>query len=221
MKKLSALFVAVALFAPSFAQKVTLSPGTHPRPKATIVAPAITPILLHTGKPITADEKKQLLASAIKAYAAQVPKAKFKMPVSLPTTPPLLTTDNMVLNGVGYGMANQPSVVDYYNGYIAFNPGVSGSYNSLILFINVQPNTAYLIIPKVFSPSTENPQITISAFLGTGGTPTNQTFTGSMGNNEFAYAFTSNSSGYVQLQIWSPNSFWNFLSCEITATPMM
>jgi hypothetical protein len=133
----------------------------------------------------------------------------------------MLTPDNMVLNGVGYGTAVQPSVVDFYNGYIAFNPGVSGSYNSLILFINVQPNTAYLIIPKVFSSSTENPQITISAFLGTGGTPTNQTFTGSMGNNEFAYAFTSNSSGYVQLQIWSPNSFWNFLSCEITATPMM
>jgi hypothetical protein len=220
MKKLTALLVAVALISPAFAQKLTFQ-GTHPRPKLAIVAPASKPVLLHTGKPITADEKKQLLTSATKAYAAQFPKAKFKMPVTLPATPPMLTPDNMVLNGVGYGMAVLPTVVDYYNGYIAFNPGVSGSNNSLILFINVQPNTAYLIIPKVFSSSTENPQITISAFLGTGGTPTNQTFTGSMGNNEFAYAFTSNSSGYVQLDLWSPNSSWNFLSCEITATPMM
>jgi len=70
MKMFTALLMAVALFSPAFSQKVTLSPGTHPRPKISIVAPATTPILLHTGKPITADEKKQLLTSAIKAYAA-------------------------------------------------------------------------------------------------------------------------------------------------------
>jgi hypothetical protein len=223
MKMLSALLVTVMLVAPAIAQK-SVPQETYPKPKAHIVAPAIKPILLHTGKPITQADKKQFLTSAIKAYAAQVPTAGLKaLNVTVPATPPVLTPDNMNLNRVAYGIASLPEVVDYSQGEIVFKPGSAGTFigdsSSLYIYINVQPNTAYLVIPKLtFTPYASNPQFTITGDFG--GPPATQTSSVSPGTNEFVYAFISNSTGTVALQMFSSNDYWSFLSCEITATPM-
>jgi hypothetical protein len=66
MKMLTALLVTIALVSPAFAQQTAFQ-GTHPRPKPVIVAPASKPVLLHTGKPLTADQKKQLMTAMLKA----------------------------------------------------------------------------------------------------------------------------------------------------------
>jgi hypothetical protein len=77
-----------------------------------------------------------------------------------------------------------------------------------------------MIIPKVFftSEDVQYPQFTLLGAFG--GPPPVQTFTGNMGSNEFAYAFVSSTSGDVAVEMLSPNSSWQFLSCEITATPL-
>jgi hypothetical protein len=224
MKMLTAMLVVVALISPAFSQKVTFQ-GTHPRPKPPIVAPAITPILLHTGKPITVDDKKQLLASAIKAYSAKTPAKYWKVSTaSAYTAPIVLTPDNMSVNGVAYGVAQLPLDINYADGVISFLPksafAYQGTVSSLYFGITVQANTAYLIIPKVFFTSEDVPYPQFTLLGAFGGPPPAQTFTGNMGSNEFAYAFVSSNSGDVAVEMLSPNSAWQFLSCEITATPL-
>jgi hypothetical protein len=100
MKKLAALLVAVALFSPAFAQKSTFQ-GTHPRPKAATVAPASKPVLLHTGKPITPDQKRQLMATVTKASAPRTPVGAAKVQNSiLSAAANVLTPDQLYMNGV-------------------------------------------------------------------------------------------------------------------------
>src|SRR5271157_165989 len=78
MKNLAALLVTVALVSPAISQNAPVHLNTalqetqkrHPGPYAT---PAFKPILLHTGKPITPNDKAQLVASALKMYAATMP----------------------------------------------------------------------------------------------------------------------------------------------------
>ncbi len=224
MKKLFALLAAIALVSHAVAQKSAFQ-GTHPRPKPPIVAPAITPILLHTGKPITVNDKKQLLASEIKAYSAKTPAKNWKVSTAAASTAPvLLTPDNMNVNGVAYGVAQLPLNINYADGVISFLPksafAYQGTVSSLYFGITVQANTAYMIIPKVFftSEDVQYPQFTLLGAFG--GPPPAQTFTGNMGSNEFAYAFVSSTSGDVAVEMLSPNSSWQFLSCEITVTPL-
>jgi hypothetical protein len=224
MKMITALLVAVALLSPAFSQKVTFQ-GTHPRPKPQFVAPAITPILLHTGKPITQNDKQQLLASAIKAYSAKAPAKNFKgWTAAASSAPTVLTPDNMNVNGVAYGVAQLPLEVNHGDSTISFLPksafAYQGNVSSLYFGITVQANTAYMIIPKVFFTSNDvpNPQFTLLGAFG--GPPPAQTYTGNMGSNEFAYAFVSSNAGAVAVEMFSPNSAWMFLSCEIIATPL-
>jgi len=224
MKMLTALLVAVALLSPAFAQKSAVQ-GTYPRPKPQFVAPAITPILLHTGKPVTQNDKQQLLTSVIKTYSAKIPAKNFKgWTAAVSAAPTVLTPDNMSVNGVAYGVAQLPLEVNHGDSDISFLPQSALSYrglvSSLYFGITVQANTAYMIIPKVFftSNDVQYPQFTLLGDFG-GSLPA-QTFTGSMGSNEFAYAFVSSNTGAVAVEMFSPNSAWMFLSCEIIATPL-
>jgi len=126
MKKFSALLVAFALVAPAFAQKTSFQ-GTHPIPRASVKAPVSKPILLHTGKPFTAVEKKQLLASVIKANPLKTHVVKIYNPIASPSanTTILLTPDNMNQNGVAYALLSKPDSVDYGNGNILLDPYTS------------------------------------------------------------------------------------------------
>jgi hypothetical protein len=215
MKMLTALLVAVALFVPAFAQKTTFQ-GTHPRPKLPVVAPAAKPILLHTGKPLTQNDKQLLLASTIKTYAAKLPAGTKKPQVSnAPSTPITLTPDQMYKNGVVTTQAISPSYVDLSQGIFGFNPGAS---SFLIFNINVNPNTAYTLDFKVSSAGSETsvtPHFTIFS-----GVNSETIDFGSYGNEEFAYAFVSASAGEIGVNVYSPNNGWYLTSCEIIATPL-
>jgi hypothetical protein len=82
----------------------------------------------------------------------------------------------------------------------------------------MQPNTAYVLLIKLwFISTTQNPQLTLTPAFG-GATPP-QTFNASLGNNEFAYSFVSDSTGPTAIAISSPNNSWSFISCEISSLP--
>jgi hypothetical protein len=62
----------------------------------------------------------------------------------------------------------------------------------------------------------QNPQMTI---VSQGSSAMNtETVNLSLGENEFAYAYATNSTGSSMVTLSSPNADWAFESCEITST---
>ena len=221
MKMLAALLVAVTFFVPALAQKPAFQ-GIHPRPKLATVAPASKPVLLHTGKPITPDQKRQLMATVAKGTSTRPPMGSAKVSNSvLSSELNLLTPDQLYVNGA-YIFA-QGARIDQFDGILSFPPGPDGF---MVLNVTVKANTAYTLLMKVsidgvtlVLPNTPS-EITISTYSGLNpGTGLNapQTFNAPMGENEFAYSFVSNSAGNLPITIYSPNAFWSFESCEITS----
>jgi hypothetical protein len=207
MKKLSALLVAVALFTPAFVQ-VAKPQVIEKKPAPAVQHMTVKPLLLHTGKPLTAQEKLQQLASLTKK-SPQVIKV---------STTPTITPGNMYISGVVMPRAMGPFVVDFNSGgVLQFNPG---SASNLILYIEAQPNTAYMLAITV-SSTAANPQYTAETGVmnmtipGLNTVP--ETFTGSKGTTEFAYAFISSGSTSIPVTIYSPNAMWSFVKCEITS----
>jgi hypothetical protein len=220
MKNLTTLFVALALVTPAFAQNPALQEIQKNR-KGTVVTPAVKPVLLHTGKPITQNDKIQLHASVVKAYSAKMPGMKIKMQpqeTAAPTaTSATISPSHMFQNGLAVTEANAPLYVNMDLNEFMFSPGET-SYLDFIF--TVQANMTYALTFKV-SSFTQNPQFTIFPSLPSKGAATgSETFTGSYGNDEFAYAFVSNSAGIMYVTVYSPNVYWTFTSCEITATPI-
>jgi hypothetical protein len=219
MKKLAALLVAVALLSPAFAQKLTFQ-GTHPRPKAATVAPASKPVLLYTGKPITPDQKRQLMETVTKGSAPRTPAGAAKVQNLVLSTANVITPDQLFLNGVyvdAFGAR-----VDQFDGILSFQPGAQ-SY--LTFNVTVKPNTAYTLLMKVridgvtLLPNAPGPLINIlsGSELDFAQQHATQIFPPDQAENEFAYGVVSNRAGNLPVTIYSPNSYWSFLSCEITS----
>jgi hypothetical protein len=210
MKKLYALLVAVALFTPAFVRNAKPQ-VIEKKPVPAIQHMTVKPVLLHTGKPLTAQEKLQQLASLTK---------KSPQLIRVSTTP-TITPGNMFIPGVVIPRAMGAFIVDFNpGGVVQFNPG---SASNLILTIGAQPNTAYMLAITV-SSTAANPQYTAETGVmnmtipGLNTVP--ETFTGSKGNTEFAYAFISSGSTGIPVTIYSPNAMWSFVKCEITSAPM-
>jgi hypothetical protein len=222
MKIFTALLLAAALVSPAFAQKPTFQ-GIHPRPIAVTVAPASKPILLHTGKPITPDQKRQLMATVAKGASTRPLMGAAKVSNSvLSAELNLLTPDQLYVNGA-YIDATGVRRFDQFDGILSFPPGPT---SSIIINVTVKANTAYTLLMKVsidgvtlVSPNTPS-GITISTYSGSrsvGGLNAPQTFNTPIGENEFAYSFIANSAGNLPITIYSPDLFWSFESCEITS----
>jgi hypothetical protein len=119
----------------------------------------------------------------------------------------------MNIEGVAGAIANSPQSVNFPAGFLLFQPGAS---SNLTIFVSMQPNTAYVLLIKMwFEGNVQNPQLTLSPAFG-GATPP-QTFAASPGNNEVAYSFVSSSAGQTAIAISSPNVPWSFESCEISS----
>jgi hypothetical protein len=87
------------------------------------------------------------------------------------------------------------------------------------LVVYVQPNTVYVLktqinVEAVYS---QQAQLSVATPYYSTGTPPAQTFPLSMGLNDFAYAFVSNSTGQIDVVLRSPDAIWAFESCEITS----
>jgi hypothetical protein len=216
MKMLTALLLAVALVSPAFAQKPAFQ-GTHPRPKPVIVAPASKPVLLHTGKPITSDQKRQLAMTVARASAPKGSAGTMKvMDFTQSAGTTVITPDQLSVNGA-YAMAANPYLVNGANGLFDFGSGAS---SNLTIQVPVNSNTVYVLVFKVDLEFLPNLQMVVStgSEMNPGAVQNVETFNGSGGKNEFAYAFTANSTGEIPVTIYSPNSHWSFWSCEISST---
>jgi hypothetical protein len=211
MKKFAALLVAVAFVVPAFAQNTTPQ-LTSPKSNLHIVAPAAKPLLLHTGRPLTQNDKRQFLAAVIKTTPAGAKKPQ--MSSAPPST--ITLTPGQSSQGYAYLVMDKPAYVDVPHSEFQFDVGPN---SNMTFVINAQPNTAYLLALQVNAVWT-SPQFTIYTGSPYTSTPiiNSETFAGSQGNNEFAYGVVSNSAGNIVVTIYSPNSLWSFTNCEITST---
>ncbi len=223
MKTIPALLVAAALISTAFAQNVALHPNPalqdaqkrHPGP---IAIQAIKPILLHTGKPISANDKTQLVLSAKKMYAANMPvqkswqKPNIKATDTTPTiTDVIITPTQMFQKDLIVGQAYSPVFVSPGDNELLFGHSIS---SNLVVTFTAKANMIYTIAFKVNALSA-NQQFTIADSAGNG-----TSFTGSVNSNEFAYAVVASSAGSFSIQLYSLSDEWLFNSCEITATPI-
>ncbi len=223
MKTIPALLVAAALISTAFAQNVALHPNPalqdaqkrHPGP---IAIQAIKPILLHTGKPISANDKTQLVASAIKAYAATMPaqthwqKPNIQATDSTPTvTQATLTPAQMFQGNLVFGEVRSPIFMSPGKNELEFQ---SGYDSELLVTFAAKTGMIYTLIFKV-TAETNNQQFTIEDI-----NLNEASFTGSGQYNEFAYTLIAQNAGSLSLSLHSSNAQWFFNSCEITGTPI-
>ena len=219
MFKFATLLLAVACVVPAMAQQAPFL-GTHPKMKPAIVAPASKPSLLHTGKPITQDQKLQLVATAIKASAARTSAAPRKSSNPGPQAAPVtITPDQLYQPGVLAAVGYNPMEIDQESGLINFQSGAS---SNMTFIVQVSPNTAYMLVAKVYVVNgPANAQFTICTVAANshGCNPDySENAPGVQGNDELAYSFVSNSTGAIEVSIFSPNATWDFLSAEVTST---
>jgi hypothetical protein len=223
MKTLPALLVAVALISPAFAQNVALHPNLslqeaqkrHPGPIAT---PAFKPILLHTGKAISANDKTQLVISAKQMYAAttltRTPEQKPNIK-AVDTTPKVtdvtITPAQMFQGNQVFGRAYSPILMSPGENWIWFQSGVN---SDLDITFTANANMIYSLIVKVRA-LTNNQQFTIEDSWANA-----ESFTGSGEFNEFAYSLIAKSAGSFEIKLYSTNAQWEFESCEIIGTPI-
>jgi hypothetical protein len=216
MKALFALFAAVALSAAT-AQKPAFQ-GTHPIPKPPLVAPAATPAVLHTGRPLTDEDKSHVLDAAINAYEKKNrAQSRRATQAAAPGKKVTLTPDKWYKEGIANLTAGDPVEVDPEDGILSFSN--NGGSSGMTLLITVTPDTAYTLVFKTESmilPGASSPQLNIRYGGGWAAVSQSVPLTGS---DEFAYAFVSSGSGSAQIWI-SANVVWSFDSCEIVATPL-
>jgi hypothetical protein len=225
MKTLFALLVAIVLFSPAFAQKVTLPPGIRPKPPANLVAPATKPIILHTGKPITQDQVHQLLESSIQKYeAGKITSKQFANLKYYYVDPIVFNLDMMHKDGVAFAAAINPMYVDFEpGGSIFFKHGAA---NNLTFFVKVQPDTAYTLVMKL-NPENWPEKFTFSP--ASGGSAPSETITVTESDIEndpvtsanyvdIVYSFVSDSTGITAIVLYSPNAEqWAFISCQLSS----
>jgi len=225
MKTLAALLVAVALVAPAFAQNNPFN-GMQLHRKTSTTVPAFKPIILHTGRPITQNDKMQVYSAATKTYTAKLPRgtARMSAPVAASYLNPSATITPLQLFKPGFveTYLRGPEVVDMAMSEIDFLPG-SIAYSAMDFYINVNANTTYLLTFKIKATSKSSPEMQINIAPDSSGILTAATGVQrvdvAQGENQFVYAFIPSGSGLVVITMLSQNSYWQFESCEVTGTP--
>jgi len=200
------------------------APAVPFRPRIITVPVAHKPIFLHTGMPITALQKQQLLASVVKAAKAAPTRdsAIRKQSQAAPSSPAvtMITPQQLFRPGVADATLSGAEYVDLQSGFVTLGQGLQ-SY--LTIVVNVQPNTAYMLAFKVDTFPGTPAQYTVFDGIGGGPAPgpaqNPESFTLNYPDNEFVYGFDSNTSGEVAITVYSPNAAsWGFLSAELTST---
>jgi hypothetical protein len=216
MRNFAVLLGCSALLAPAFAQTVA-SPVTN-RPKVATVSPAAKPVLLYTGKPITAEEKDKLLTSTFQAYLAGAPEARSHHLNRNQAPPPtLVTVDKMFWDGIVDTLSRSPRLVDIGAGQLLFDEGPS---SSLTFNVFAKKDSAYVIGIGLLTVETgRHIVICVGNDLFTCQNP--ETFQTAAGTDviHFVYAFIADKTGEVPVAIYSPDTRWQFLSAELTPTP--
>jgi hypothetical protein len=219
MNRICALIAFAALVSPAFAQNMSVkrpvAQGIHPKPKLMLVPIAHKPLVLTKGRPLTAGDRNEFIASARLSFAK--PGAKPRV-MTANTSPAVMTInpDQMTTPGgflaAGYDVAEW----DPADGAVLMTQGPE----SMIEFVApVTTNNLYVLTVTVNTYCAA--QFTIAP------APNEQAVVSSppsvvsvsAGKTGFAYAFDANQAGSIAINV-SSNCNWEFLSAELATTPM-
>ena len=229
MKRIAVLIAAAMTLVPALAQ--SQSAGIPPKgvpvnPRLPLVPLAHAPMVYSNGHVLTRADKSQFLASARTAFtstdtggSASTSTAHSAMTSrSLPTTEMLTVAEPTAASGFSM-VAEDPYVWDPLHNVLVMYPLGTALQSYLGIYVEVAPNTIYVLTFQVKSDSASQFVIATAPTRSPAKAQTAKTVNAPKGDGGFAYAFDASASGGVWIWV-SAKTKWSFQSVQLTPMPM-
>jgi len=228
MKRIAVLIAAALTLFPAFAQSPSTglpSKGIPVNPRLPLVPMAHTPMVFSNGHVLTRADKSQFLASARTAFTATdtgssagtstAPGAMTSR--SLPATETITVAEPTAASGFSL-VAEDPYVWDPAHNVLVMNPLGTAQQSYLGIYVEVAPNTIYVLTFQVKSDSASQFVIATAPTRTPVRAQTAKTVNAPKGDGGFAYAFDASASGGVWIWV-SAKTNWSFESVQLTPMP--
>ncbi len=229
MKKIAVMIAAAVTLVPALAQGQTAgipSNGLPVRPRLPLVSTAHAPLVSSTGETPTRADKAEFMASARRAFTAS-DTASSAGPSGMsdamesrgiPATETITVAEPSAASGFSM-VAENPYIWDPDRNALVMNPLGTAQQSYLGLYVEVAPNTIYVLTFKVRSNSAGDFVIATAPTRTPVGAQTAKTVTVPLGDGGFLYAFDATASGGVWIWV-SAKVKWSFESVQLTPMPM-
>ena len=228
MKRIAVLIAAALALVPAIAQSPSAGippKGVPVNPRLPLVPMAHTPMVFSNGHVLTRADKSQFLASARTAFTATdtgssagtstAPGAMTSR--SLPATETITVAEPTAASGFSL-VAEDPHVWDPAHNRLVMNPLGTAQQSYLGIYVEVAPNTIYVLTFQVKSDSASQFVIATAPTRTPVRAQTAKTVNAPKGDGGFAYAFDASASGGVWIWV-SAKTNWSFESVQLTPMP--
>jgi len=229
MKRIAVLIAAALALVPAIAQSPSAGippKGVPVNPRLPLVPMAHTPMVFSNGHVLTRADKSQFLASARTAFTATdtgssagtstAPGAMTSR--SLPATETITVAEPTAASGFSL-VAEDPYVWDPVHKNLVMNPLGTAQQSYLGIYVEVAPNTIYVLTFQVKSDSASQFVIATAPTRTPVRAQTAKTVNAPKGDGGFAYAFDASASGGVWIWV-SAKTMWSFGSVQLTSMPL-
>jgi hypothetical protein len=229
MKKIAVLIAAALTLVPALAQSPSAGippKGLPVKPRLPLVPMAHKPLVFSNGQVLTRADKAQFLASARLAFTAREPGSSASPTTapgaaetrSIPATETITVAEPTAASGFSL-VAEDPYVWDPAHNALMMNPLGTAQQSYLGIYVEVAPNTLYVLTFQVNSNSASQFVIATAPTGTPVGAQTAETVNAPKGDGGFAYAFDATASGGVWIWV-SAKTLWSFQSVQLTTMPM-
>ncbi|MGD0348309.1 MAG: hypothetical protein ABSA85_16215 [Terracidiphilus sp.] len=229
MKKIAVLIAAAVTLVPALAQSPSagLPPqGIPVKPRLPLVPMAHKPLVFSNGHVLSRADQSQFMASARLAFSAAAtgssagpttaPGAMTSR--SLPTKETITVAEPTAASGFSL-VAEDPYVWDPVHNNLVMNPLGTAKQSYLGIYVEVAPNTIYVLTFQINSDSASEFVIATAPTKSPVGAHAVETVKVPQGGGGFAYAFDASASGGVWIWV-SAKTLWSFESVQLTPMPM-
>jgi hypothetical protein len=229
MKKIAVLIAAAVTLVPALAQSPSTgipSKGLPVKPSQPLVPMAHQPLVFSNGHVLSRVDKSQFLASARQAFTAPEPGSSASATTapgametrSIPATETITVAEPSAASGFSL-VAEDPYVWDPAHNALKMNPLGTAQQSYLGIYVEVAPNTIYVLTFQVKSDSASQFVIATAPTGTPVGAQAAETVKAPQGDAGFAYAFDASASGGVWIWV-SAKTVWSFQSVQLTPMPM-
>lgn len=229
MKKIAVLIAAAVTLVPALAQS---PPAGIPqkdvpvKPRLPLVPMAHKPLVYSTGHVLSRTDQSQFMASARLAFAGSDPESsagRTSAPGamtsrSIPVRETITVAEPTAASGFSM-VAEDPYVWDPLHNVLVMNPLGTAQQSYLGIYVEVAPNTIYVLTFQVKSDSASQFVIATAPTRSPAKAQTAKTVNAPKGDGGFAYAFDAAASGSVWIWI-SAKTTWSFESVQLMPMPM-
>jgi hypothetical protein len=229
MKKIAVLIGAAAILVPALAQNSSsgIPPNGLPvKPSQPLVPLAHKPLVFSNGRVLTRADKSQFLASARQAFTAPDAGSSAGPSMagsamtsrSIPATETITIAEPAAASGFSL-VAENPHVWDPAHNGLVMNPLGTAQQSYLGIYVEVEPNTIYVLTFQVKSTNAGEFLIATAPTGTPVGAQAAETVKAPQGDGGFAYAFDASATGGVWIWV-SAKTMWSFGSVQLTSMPL-